>query len=75
MFLSSITSSARGHLFLYDRETLQRVLHASGFRSTKFYRPGESDDPALRNIESHGHEVTDEINQFETIVIEGEKSL
>jgi len=66
---------AWGHLFLYDKETLQRALHASGFRSTKFYRPGESDDLALRNIESHGREVTDEINQFETIVIEGEKSL
>jgi hypothetical protein len=55
---------------LYDQETLRHALFTSGFRDIKFYKPGESEDPALRNIESHGREISEEINQFETIVIE-----
>jgi len=27
----------------------------------------------LKNLESHGREITEEINQFETIVVEGRK--
>ena len=61
---------AWGHLFLYDQETLRHALFTSGFRDIKFYKPGESEDPALKNIESHGREISEEINQFETIVIE-----
>jgi predicted SAM-dependent methyltransferase len=64
---------AWGHAFLYDQETLCHLLATSGFQELKFYKPGESDDPMLRNIESHGKEITEEINQFETIVIEGRK--
>jgi predicted SAM-dependent methyltransferase len=62
-----------GHLFLYDRETLAEALQSSGFHDIKFYKPGISEDPALRNLESHGRKITEEINQFETIVAEGSK--
>jgi hypothetical protein len=62
-----------GHRFLYDLETLRQALNAAGFHEIKFYKPGNSDDPVLRNLESHGKKITEEINQFETIVAEGRK--
>ncbi len=62
-----------GHCFLYDQETLHLALYVSGFREIKFYKPGNSEDPLLKNLESHGREITEDINQFETIVIEGRK--
>lgn len=65
---------AWGHCFLYDRETLKHALYTSGFRDIKFYAPGDSEDPMLKNLESHGKELeSEEINQFETIVAEGRK--
>jgi predicted SAM-dependent methyltransferase len=63
---------AWGHRFLYDEETLRHALHTSGFRDITFYKPGDSADPILRNLESHGRELgSEDINQFETIVAEG----
>jgi len=64
---------AWGHCFLYDQETLCHALYTAGFRDIKFYKPGDSEDPMLKNLESHGREITEEINQFETIVVEGRK--
>jgi predicted SAM-dependent methyltransferase len=65
---------AWGHSFLYDSETLAYALRASGFAAIKSYGPGLSDDPNLMDLESHGKEIQDEsINQFETIVVEGQK--
>jgi predicted SAM-dependent methyltransferase len=62
---------AWGHRFIYDAETLGHALHESGFREISFYKPGGSDDPNLKNLESHGKEIGNEsINQFETIVVE-----
>ena len=63
---------AWGHLFLYDRETLLHALSRSGFHKIMFYKPGESEDPILKNLECHGKELeSEDINQFETIVVEG----
>ena len=63
---------AWGHSFLYDRDTLSQALLASRFSDVKFYRPGESEEPMLENLECHGKELQSEkINQFETMVIEG----
>jgi len=64
---------AWGHLFLYDQETLHHALSISGFQDIQFYKPGESGDPVLRKIESHGREIGEEVNQFETTVVEGRK--
>jgi len=65
---------AWGHCFLYDQETLHHALLSSGFREIRFCKPGASEDPLLRNLESHGREIEDEsINQFETIVVEARK--
>ena len=64
---------AWGHSFLYDAETLRYALHTSGFRKIKFYKPGASQDPNLKNLESHGKEIgSEDINQFETMVVEGQ---
>jgi len=63
-----------GHRFLYDAETLRQALHTAGFREIKFYKPGQSEDPILRNLEAHGREIESEvINQFETMVAEALK--
>jgi predicted SAM-dependent methyltransferase len=65
---------AWGHQFLYDAKTLNYALGAAAFREIKFYKPGISEDRNLENLESHGRELeSEEINQFETIVVEGRK--
>jgi predicted SAM-dependent methyltransferase len=65
---------AWGHQFIYDAETLRHALSISGFREIRFYKPGVSEDTNLKNLESHGKEIeSEEINQFETIVVEGRK--
>jgi predicted SAM-dependent methyltransferase len=75
VFVINNAFRAWGHCFLYDQETLRHALDSSGFREIKFYKSGESEDPNLRNLESHGREIGDEgINQFETIVVEGRKA-
>lgn len=61
-----------GHCFLYDQRTLQHALSSVGFRGIRFYRPGASEDPNLKELESHGKEIqSEDINQFETMVVEG----
>ena len=74
VFVINNAVRAWGHCFLYDAETLLSALRASGFHDVKFYKPGISDDPNLRGLESHGKEIGDEgINQFETMVAECRK--
>jgi predicted SAM-dependent methyltransferase len=74
VFVINNAFRAWGHSFLYDEATLRHALHSAGFGEIKFYKPGNSDDPNLRNLETHGREIgSEEINQFETIVVEGRK--
>jgi predicted SAM-dependent methyltransferase len=74
VFVINLLFRAWGHCFLYDRETLHHALTTSGFSEIKFYKPGNSEDPILKNLESHGREIgSEDINQFETIVVEGRK--
>jgi predicted SAM-dependent methyltransferase len=64
-----------GHCFLYDQETLEYTLRSVGFRGMKFYKPGASEDPNLKDLECHGKELqSEDINQFETMVVEGYKA-
>ncbi|MEW6366546.1 MAG: methyltransferase domain-containing protein [Acidobacteriota bacterium] len=63
-----------GHKFLYDFSALRYSLEKAGFVSIKRCVPGESDDVALRGIESHGRDVGDEeMNRFETMVVEARR--
>lgn len=63
---------AHGHRFIYDFETLSARLSQAGFVDIVKYAPGESDDPALRQLEAHGCAIGDEaVNRFETMALEG----
>jgi len=63
-----------GHQFLYDAELLGTALRVAGFAGARRVRAGESDDPNLRGIESHGRVVHDEeMAAFETLVLEAER--
>jgi len=42
-----------GHRFLWNRETLAAALAATGFREIRWYRYGESDEPAFAGLERH----------------------
>jgi predicted SAM-dependent methyltransferase len=44
---------AWGHRFLYNRQTLESLLHAAGFADVQFHRYGESSDPELSGLERH----------------------
>lgn len=73
VFVINNAFRAWGHRFLYDRETLHNTMARMGFRSVTFYKPGVSEDANLTGLESHGREIqAEDINQFETFVVEGE---
>jgi predicted SAM-dependent methyltransferase len=60
-----------GHKFIYDFETLSAMLAQAGFVDIVRFEPGESVDPVLRGIETHGRALgDDDVNRFETMVIE-----
>jgi len=62
-----------GHQFLYNASTLQSAMNDVGFISVKRYLPGESDDEQLRGIENHQSLIGDEMNRFETMVLEARR--
>lgn len=43
-----------GHQFLYSEGMLRYVLEEMGFEGISFFSYGESDTPALKNLERHG---------------------
>jgi predicted SAM-dependent methyltransferase len=61
-----------GHRFIYDDETLRHALETCGFRDVREWPVGESDDPALRNLERHMRSAA-EFNAYETLVLEAGK--
>jgi predicted SAM-dependent methyltransferase len=66
---------AYGHRFIYDQRTLTQLLADAGFGDIVRWEPGDSDDPALRGVESHGRALGDEdVNRFETLVLEGTRA-
>ncbi len=63
--------SGHGHQFIYDETTLTALLTDAGFTDITGWPPGESPDPELRGVESHGRALGDEaVNRFETMVLE-----
>ncbi|MEW6305326.1 MAG: methyltransferase domain-containing protein [Verrucomicrobiota bacterium] len=62
-----------GHYFVYDEETLELALQAAGFSNVKLVQPLESDHAELRGLESHQKIVGDEINRFESIIMEASR--
>jgi len=65
-----------GHQFLYDGELLDLAMKKAGFTELSRCRYGESSDEHLNGIESHGEHVgAVEMIEFETLILEGRKSL
>jgi len=65
-----------GHQFIYDRATLESAIEEVGFIDIIIYAPGASDDELLREIESHGKAVgNEEMNRFETLVLEAKRPI
>lgn len=62
-----------GHQFLYDTDTLIAALDKCGFTKVTMCAPGESSQPALRNIDRHAHEIGKEFNELESLIIEAIK--
>lgn len=66
---------AWGHVFLYDESTLREELARAGFRDVVRRALNESDDPALRGLETHARTVGGEAHvAWETMVLEGIRS-
>jgi len=63
------------HQFIYDYETLQALLTDAGFAEVVRRQPGESDDPVLRGVEAHGRVIGEDMNRFETVVVEAVRPL
>jgi len=59
-----------GHLFVYDPPTLRDALERAGFTNVTEHAPGISEDDHLRGLESHGKQIGDDLNNFETMVLE-----
>jgi predicted SAM-dependent methyltransferase len=59
-----------GHKFVYDPATLRGSLERAGFGDVREYRPGESDDPALRGLERRHKTSVQPVNDYETMVFE-----
>ncbi|MBI3876816.1 MAG: methyltransferase domain-containing protein [Verrucomicrobia bacterium] len=59
-----------GHYFVYDPDTLRLALEKAGFTSVRQCEIGQSEDEQLRGIESHGHVIGEDLNRFETMVME-----
>lgn len=60
-----------GHQFLYDESTLRESLRAAGFADIRRFAVGESSNPAIAGIESHGRAAGRyEVSVFETMSLE-----
>jgi predicted SAM-dependent methyltransferase len=60
-----------GHRFVYDESTLRLVFSNCAFCDVVRQPVGQSSDPELCGIEIHGLAIGAEMNEFETMVLEG----
>ena len=67
----NLAMHAWGHLFIYDKKTLESALLQAGFIAAKSYSCGESEDVHLRGLETHGVFIGNtDMNEFESLTIE-----
>lgn len=62
-----------GHQFIFDEFALTTALTNTGFKSCARYTAGESDDKNLVDIDGHNNVSGQDVNSYETLVIEGIK--
>jgi predicted SAM-dependent methyltransferase len=63
-----------GHMFLFDRTTLQNAMQQVGFVDIAECVPGQSPDPVLQALERHGEMLGhEEFNKLETMVLEARR--
>jgi len=60
-----------GHRFVYDESTLRLLMANCAFRDVGRQPVGTSSDPELCGIEIHGLAIGAEMNEYETMVLEG----
>lgn len=59
-----------GHQYLYDEDTLRRVLHRVGFREVVRCDPGVSRHAELNGVDRHADSIGAEANQIESLILE-----
>jgi SAM-dependent methyltransferase len=62
-----------GHIFVYDPKTLAIAMTAAGFADPQVKEISKSSHPELSGIESHGKVIGEDLNAFETMVMEARK--
>jgi predicted SAM-dependent methyltransferase len=62
-----------GHTFLYDHESLVKILRRSGFAEVAQQEPGKSEHGPLSGVDRHASEIGAEFNQLESLIIEATK--
>lgn len=63
-----------GHRFIYDPPAMIHALEAVGFANIQQFSPGESDNPGLKNMETHGSCIdSEEFNVFESMVLQAQR--
>lgn len=60
-----------GHQFLYDSGALRDSLALAGFQLITEFSPGESDDSELKGLEARHNSQIRELNDYETMVLQG----
>jgi len=61
-----------GHRFIYDLESLTRLMERAGFANVRPFDLSSSDDEALRNLENEGRMPAGFL-KLESITVEGER--
>lgn len=61
---------AFGHIYLYDEETLRRVLTRAGFREVVRCEPGMSRHAELVGVDRHADLIGDTANRIESLILE-----
>lgn len=62
-----------GHQFIWTKDDLKAALLSAGFAQVTEHGVGQSNEPALRDLERHQLTVDGEVNQLETMVLEAVK--
>jgi predicted SAM-dependent methyltransferase len=68
-----INHSFVSHKFLYDYETLKRLMELCSFVDVEPFAVGVSEDPNLKGLERHGCSIGEEVNRFESMALEARK--